>query len=198
MATPSLPNKWLRCFFTVSRHRRRHHRLRPERKPVSATVQRPAVERAGPRPGPGARRAPQDGAIFQEAAVRDRQAWQAAHPGRRAELAGVDQALTERRRRRPPPARLHPAALLCAHGSYAYRSAEADGNRTRQGRVATLTGFEVAIPSRNSENSARTAAQRSCVSLNAAVTSRSHNSVNSFWVPAWVPACATVLISRPR
>jgi hypothetical protein len=32
----------------------------------------------------------QDGAIFQEAATRDRQAWQAAHPGRRAELAGVD------------------------------------------------------------------------------------------------------------
>jgi hypothetical protein len=39
----------------------------------------------------------QDGAIFQEAAARARQAWQDAHPGRRAELAGVDQALTERR-----------------------------------------------------------------------------------------------------
>ncbi len=39
----------------------------------------------------------QDGVIFQEAAERARQAWQAAHPGRRAELAGVDHALTERR-----------------------------------------------------------------------------------------------------
>ncbi|HZD02253.1 MAG TPA: recombinase family protein [Actinomycetes bacterium] len=38
-----------------------------------------------------------DGTLFQEAALRAQQAWQAAHPGRRAELAGVQQALAERR-----------------------------------------------------------------------------------------------------
>jgi hypothetical protein len=32
---------------------------------------------------------------------------------------------------------VHPALLRRAHGSYAYRFAEADGNRTRLSRVAT-------------------------------------------------------------
>jgi site-specific DNA recombinase len=38
-----------------------------------------------------------DGDIFQEAARRARHAWEAAHPGRREELAGVDADLGERR-----------------------------------------------------------------------------------------------------
>jgi site-specific DNA recombinase len=38
-----------------------------------------------------------DGELFAEAARRARQAWKAAHPGRQAELAGVDAALAERR-----------------------------------------------------------------------------------------------------
>jgi hypothetical protein len=38
-----------------------------------------------------------DGELFAEAARRARHAWEAAHPGRQAELAGVDAALAERR-----------------------------------------------------------------------------------------------------
>ena len=38
--------------------------------------------------------------------------------------------------------RLHPAVFRRAHGSYAYRFAEADGNRTRLSRDAAHTGFE--------------------------------------------------------
>ena len=38
-----------------------------------------------------------DSELFAEAARRARHAWEAAHPGRQAELAGVDTALAERR-----------------------------------------------------------------------------------------------------
>jgi Phage integrase family len=37
---------------------------------------------------------------------------------------------------------VHPALLQRVRGSYAYRSAEADGNRTRQAGDAHLNGFE--------------------------------------------------------
>jgi hypothetical protein len=76
-----------------------------------------------------------------------------AHPGRCSR-----QDRTGRRRRRSRAAqatagsggrpdrggvpRVHPAVLRRAHGSYACRFAEADGNRTRLSRATAHTGFE--------------------------------------------------------
>src|SRR6266508_2574386 len=52
-------------------------------------------------------------------------------------LQVVDRILVESRA-------CHPALLRRAHGSYASRFAEADGNRTRLSRATAHTGFEAA------------------------------------------------------
>jgi site-specific DNA recombinase len=79
-----------------------------------------------------------DGTLFQEAALRARQAWQAAHPGRRAELSGIQQALAERRQAVDRYLRAFEAAQL-SESTCGYRVGELERE------IAALEGRRAAL-----------------------------------------------------
>src|SRR6266511_2525264 len=84
--------------------------------------------------------------------------------------------------------RVHPTGLCRAHGSYASRSAEADGNRTRLSRATAHTGFEDLNFIANVASSSNAAGQgmsRSNIIENLTLLSYGSNGDS---VPATVPA----------
>jgi hypothetical protein len=74
---------------------------------------------------------------------------------------------------------MHPALLCRAYGSYAYRSAEADGNRTRLSRVAAHTGFEDRGAHQDPDTSSRHSSQRGSGSVGPDSYSDSNSSEQS-------------------